>query len=653
MRPLLVLLLVAAAVGAFFFAMNLGQDSLETPPEVAVPGSKAAPVAEEPRDEDLVPAAAPTSAGRNATTASPVPRTDVTAGDAVVGNAIRGVVQLPDGTRVANAQVTLSPFDLFTMVGGPAEPGSARTFTTGGNGAFAFLDVEPYQEYSLVAAHPQHGRRVENHLQVSDGEARDGVVIVLQPGARFFGRVIDSGGNPVVGAELFLGMSALGTTEDDPSAVRVTSDASGQYAFQNVSEGNYSLDVRAEGYGRTSLQQLNVTGKEDHEQNIELEVAHMVAGRVVDLAGAPIAGASVQAYSSGGSGAARGQQTRSETQTEETGEFLIDDIRAGSYTLFVVADGYRSDRVMRVESGDMSVQVQLSPLPRVYGQVLEDGGQPARSFLVNLRMPIQGGDSTVALRSNSAEVRDSTTGEFELACPNVGEYIVEARVPGYAPSFSDSFTVTEGGTQRGVVVRLSRGGSITGRIVDHQGQPIVGARIQTHDSEYVDDAFFRQLGEYPSQATEATGRSGDDGTFRIDGLTDETYQLDIRHGQFAQLIRTDIVVHAGQVATLGDLRLSSGATVRGRVLGPNGAPLAGATVQLRVENENGQNATGRTDAEGRYEIDHVPSGSYSISAQRPQDPNNPFQGPMDMKKTQRTISVSEGQKYTEDFTISN
>lgn len=651
MRPLLVLLLVAAAVGAFFFAMNIGEDSVEAPPTVSGPGREPTVVQAPTQEEDIPPLAVQPGRieepVRNATN-----RTVAEVTDAVKGNAIRGRVVMPDGkTPVKDAQVTLTVYDMFSFIGAPADRGKDRTFTTSDTGVFTFTDVEPFTEYSLIAAHPAHGRRVENHVQVSDGEKKDGVVIVLQPGARLFGRVSDTAGNAVVGAELYLGMAALGNLSDDPTAVRATSDGTGHYEFKNVSDGNYSLEVAAEGYGRVSLPQVNVAGKDDHEQDVELEIAHMIAGTVKNMQSLPVEGAVVQAWSSD-SAPGKGQRTRTEAKSNEKGEFLLDDVRAGTYTLFVIADGYKNDRVMRVETGDMSVQIQLSPLPRVFGQVFDDAGAPLRNFTVSLRVPVQNTEDTIALPEPKIEVRGADNGEFELACPNPGEYVVEVQAKPFAPSFSDRFTVGEGAEVSGLVVRMNRGGTITGRLVDYQGNPVAGARIQTHDSEYVDDAFFRSLGEYPSAATKATATSGADGTFRIDGLAPETYQVDIRHKTFAQMIRTDIVVNLGQIADVGNLRLTSGATVRGTVLGPNGSPLPGATVQLRSDGEEAHSYTARTDVNGGYEVGHVPAGSYMIFAQRPPDPNNPFRGANDQKKTQRTVSISEGQTYTEDFSIS-
>ena len=65
--------------------------------------------------------------------------------------------------------------------------------------------------------------------------------------------------------------------------------------------------------------------------------------------------------------------------------------------------------------------------------------------------------------------------------------------------------------------------------------------------------------------------------------------------------------------------MSSGASVTGTVIGPNGSPLSGATVQMRSDGDNSHSYTARTDSEGRYTVRHVPPGSYFIFAQRAAD----------------------------------
>jgi hypothetical protein len=64
------------------------------------------------------------------------------------------------------------------------------------------------------------------------------------------------------------------------------------------------------------------------------------------------------------------------------------------------------------------------------------------------------------------------------------------------------------------------------------------------------------------------------------------------------------------------------------------------------------NLTARTDAQGRYTFSHVPAGSYHIHAQR-RGSDNPFQGSLDLQKTKKRISVSEGDSYVQEFNISN
>lgn len=655
MRPLLVLLLVIAAVGAFFLAMNIGGDGgptagLESPAVGATPAED--PAASSP--DDL---AAPERRVAEGSSALAAPeRIVATSEHAIRGNSLSGRVETTDGTPVAGATVTLTKFGQFSaLFGDPAEEGQAqdRTTKTTAKGEFVFKDVETYTEFSLIATHPEHGRKEEGNIQLSEGEVKTDILVTLSGGVRLFGNITDVGGNAVPGAKLYLGMSALGAFADEagPNTLTRTSDEQGGYEFRNVANGNYSLTVVCDGYGRVTLPQLNVTGNEDLEKNVVLEIAFMIGGNVVASDGRPVADATIQAFSMTN----RQESTRSQVLSNEAGDFLLDDVRSGTYTLLVKADGYRPERKQRVETGDMAVSVELTPLPVVKGRVVDSLNNPVTAFEVQLRTPIQNADTTMPLSDTRRKVRDAADGSFTLPCPNHGEFVVEARADGYAPCFSERFNIVYGQELTGVVVQMTQGGTIRGRIVDARGEPVPNARIKTHDTEYVDDPFWRSVGEFPSQATVAETRSGETGDFEVAGLSPATYQIDVRHAEYAQLVLRDVVVQEAQVEDVGDVRVSQGASIGGTVVGPAGKGLPGALVQLQLEasaTEYGAMYSTRTDAQGGYEFRHVPPGSYDIYAQR-QGGSSPFEGSLDVKKTKRKIAVTEGQSYTQDFNIVN
>ena len=382
-----------------------------------------------------------------------------------------------------------------------------------------------------------------------------------------------------------------------------------------------------------------------------LDVAYMIGGSVLSEEGRPLAKATVQAFSMTN----RAETTRSTVETNAAGEFLFDDVSQGVYTLMFIAEGYKNEREPRVETGEMGLNKTMTPLPQIRGRVVDGLGEPVPNFTVLLRNPVQGTETTMAMPDTAKNVKDSKDGSFALSCPNHGTFVVEAKDDKHAPSFSEPFEIVYGQELTGVVVQLSEGGILRGRVVDATGQGIRGARIKTHDTEYSDDPFWRSLPAFPSEATEKEVRTNASGDFEITGLSAATYQVDVRHAKFAQTIKTGVVVVDGDMVELPEIQLAAGATISGTVHGPSGAGLSGAMVQLQLEGgaEDVQvNLTTRTDAQGRYTFNHVPSGSYHIHAQR-RGADNPFQGSLDLQKTKKRISVSEGDSYVQEFNISN
>jgi hypothetical protein len=97
------------------------------------------------------------------------------------------------------------------------------------------------------------------------------------------GRVVDSRGDAVAGAEVELRNSATGLSR------RQSSDGAGQYAFSPVTPGEYGLGVRMRGFRQASVSGLKVEVMKSYSFDVRLEVGdvsetvNVVAGGVAEL----------------------------------------------------------------------------------------------------------------------------------------------------------------------------------------------------------------------------------------------------------------------------------------------------------------------------------------------------------------------------------
>ena len=118
-----------------------------------------------------------------------------------------------------------------------------------------------------------------------------------------------------------------------------------------------------------------------------------------------------------------------------------------------------------------------SPSGSISGQVTKDG-KPAAGVSVVMAPP------NSAVRTDARTITDET-GRFQLTHVPAGPYLIQAMAPAfigprYQMSLRDgkAINLADGETVEGVDIALTRGGVITGKVIDADGQPLVLENIQ-------------------------------------------------------------------------------------------------------------------------------------------------------------------------------
>lgn len=686
MRPLSVLILVLGAVAALVFAIvsitgDRGQHGTVVNRDLVVNAAEDEPGSAElaaPREIVDPAGPLPTAAERAEV------QTDASVRGAYLGG-IRGIVVDQSETPVADAKVfllnvqTSETIEAVRLVNDQDPPKPKQSLVTDQTGTFTFGSLEP-GEWTIVVTHDLYVRYEANGIVVPE----DGIVdekIVLEPGLGVHGYVYDARtGVGIEGAQLVLDNSLaafLPSTRRSATRKEATTDARGYFTFPNAGDGSQTLIITAKGYATEVHNNFLLSWGADEEgddpgqagpaqfrrnmskvrreeatrpkeKTFELEPGKRIAGRVVGPNREGIPGVSVEAINQTGAVGSRGTAV-----SVSGGEFLIEDVAEGFYTLRAQAKGFSSQPLQRVETGSTDVEIVLAEMGSVSGHVLIAAtGKPATSFTVKIRAmhpqnPSWG--NTVA----NGSFHDRSNGSFTLSGIRQGEYVAEAAARGFASSFSEPFVVAEGKETTDVVVRLTRGGTLKGVVIDsYSGEPIPGAEVSTRENNYVDTELFELLDALSDSAsTKASVRTAEDGSFQLELMTPDVYQIGIEKAGYSTMTLNNVNIGDGSVTDMGVQKLSKGATVSGKVYGPDGLPAPGATVYMSpTDNDPWGSRQARTDANGTYVIKNAFAGTYKLHASRPTGGRgNPFAAVVDMRNSEIEISVNDGQEYEFDL----
>ncbi len=185
-------------------------------------------------------------------------------------------------------------------------------------------------------------------------------------------------------------------------------------------------------------------------------------------------------------------------------------------------------------------------------------------------------------------------GRARLRAPARGSRWVSAEAPGFQP---DGAALPDGVTN--VRLRLEPHGSIHGQVLDPEGRPVAALHVVSGHAR-----------SDPPATTDAEGR------FRFLDVPAGAYRVSARGGVWATTdgdrdeVGVLARVPAGGAAELR-LHVAPGAVVEGRVLGPDGAPAAGAEVWLShdvasVRPGHPLFEPVRSAADGRFRLEGIP-----------------------------------------------
>lgn len=606
---LLAILVIAIAGGAAFFLL---QDNAAEPDTTVVSTETSAPVA--PTAEDPAPAAeaAPETAEEDEKPAEEMASAFPSASDRrerTGRGRIHGkVTTLADGPRGLAIEVALHRVPAYDAVEFNYDSTLAGTAKAEQDGSYEFknLTIGAYVLLATATGYTMNGAAT---LTVERPERE--VNLSLVPGADIAGRVINEAGEPVEGARVFVaGWDIQGqkrfAPRDRSLASQTITDETGAFATVNLrtslnNEPGYTLAVKAEGYA-TFLSDYIRAGTRGLE--FILKPGGVVSGMLVGVAdGAPLPGKTVVLTSE-----LAIENISGTTDTE--GFFFLTDVPVGTHK-----PGLRDEELVLLPQTPSIQVVEDMPVDEVVLQAAEGGRIAGRVY----DRETGSGVGEVLLYANAPTGgggrRQATTGAdgaYEFKGLAAGGYQVEYRKPeGYPnPRYEDPdrerlVTVDVAKVTGGVDFALSRGLTISGRVVDESGKPVAEASISG-------DAVQGNAYDYV--------QSKSDGTFVLAGYA-PLQQINVYAYKEGYALVADskqpkqaIIKMEDQSVTGVELILGTEATVSGTVVDGRGQPKGGIEVYALATSRNsgGRLASATSAADGTIKFSQMSAGEYGF-----------------------------------------
>ncbi len=534
-------------------------------------------------------------------------------GDGNEGKKYAGVVKDIDGKPVAGARVTLC--ETVIHLADESNETFVRDVTiTGDDGTFRLtLGIENKGEYSLASVLAQKKGMASNWkswLTVRGKSNTTDFVLVLGKPASMAGTIVDVEENPIEGATV---TAVLGLpSEEEPGVIMGcpmeefltrTTAQDGRFIFSDLPEdATAEFIVSAPGRGTYFTGSFNADFPFSHaagnrDIKITLSVEAVIEGKVVEKgSGKPVAGVKIIV---GPDDQSWGIFCSKTVVTDEKGEFRAEGLLPGSCLLRV------SSAWEEAGSWTAASPTVLAPEGKTTGNVtieLVPGG-----FLKvtvknkETQEPVAG--AFVLLVNAGKQTQGVTDKEGKVQMPKPGGDGTHLFVmkEGYQNANLDELPATSSDGETLIAVDLVRNIMVNGLALDENGLPVPGAVVK------IMPYGFRNV------TTDESGK------FEVEWHSDLAAQLDSRQTILVRHQDRNLVAVAPLDPDGMEIKLTTGATIKGKVADEEGAAIGGARIMVSYHRERGYSSISRNDiladSNGLYAIPALPADSeFSITA---------------------------------------
>ena len=489
------------------------------------------------------------------------------------------------------------------MMMGPGRFMQDTTAFSGPDGRFVLHNVLTEAEVQIDAAKKGLPTAHSASVRLNGGEKKSGVTITIPRGLAFSGKVIDANGRPVSGVGVTPAEAARGgfggvrrivmamQRDREDEVLRTGSD--GTFNLR-LKEGTYDVVFKREGFSTRTLraQTVNATSR---PVEVKLEPGVEITGRVV-RSGAGVEGINVTVMSEDGP---------ANTVTASDGSFTLTDLSPGQMMLSVNKMDAFIQQVRPITAPARDVVIELPAGGRITGRVVDKSTHsPVTAFRAGISNVRSGGGMVIG-HAADAEIIHERRRLIHAGERSSGPTQLVVSAPGYTTTRVPSLNMEDGKALADIEVAMDTGVKLTGRVTGPDGSPLSGVSVR--------EAGMNAGPARMMPGMEGSGTTDPSGEYTIEAI--EAGEKTFTFSRQGYLAEDRTITLSGREARL-DVQLSSGLTLNGVVVTDAGAPVADAAVNANSASESGFGRSGRTDANGNFQIAGLAPGHYTLNASK-------------------------------------
>jgi hypothetical protein len=302
----------------------------------------------------------------------------------------------------------------------------------------------------------------------------------------------------------------------------------------------------------------------------------------------------------------------------DQGTFTFENITPGTYRI-----SFESTTIepvvlenIKVPGGELPpvIELRVAGKPKLTGTVVDaETNKPITHFAVRVNKTETIGKGPNYVQDARWIQVSNPAGKFEVELVGPGAYQAQISLDGYAWAWSPTVRIEKPGGTGSVQVKVTKGGSLSGQVVDAAGKPVAGAKVIAFSmSKAVGMRMEKRFdGDAGAVTTDAQGK------FKFEHLAsggDE--RLKIVSGKHAPRVVENLKVIEAKDTPVPPIKLTAGGAVEGVVYDDKGKPQQGVTVEFQDSNGYGGQddelagrlASATSDANGKYRVENLPTG---------------------------------------------